>query len=105
MNVASLSLCKELYELSRWKVPIETTSLNPADIPAYYDNGKYICPAYTLGYLLRKLPKNSVMLVADDERLKSTPMAAYDNYRFTADILEDVACKLAIELFKQGVLK
>lgn len=102
-NVASLNLCKELYELSRWS----GSELGDYDIRV----GIY--PKYTLGYLLRKLPKH-----VGDQWLRVAPItdvmwAAYyivmgvktagqDEW---ADTPEDAACKLAIELIKQGVLK
>lgn len=70
----------------------------------------YIAPAYDLGYLLRKLPPNlgdglHLVLENDDggwaieyyTRQKSGPSAS-------AAIPEDAACRLAIELFKQGIL-
>lgn len=121
MNVASLKLCKELYELSGW-----------VDVEAYYEYypiadkhalrhsapgnafaedrilPDYIFPAYDLGYLLRKLPNYCRV-----ERKGSTYVSGYTAkaeidldtpFGQEADTPEDAACKLAIELFKQGVL-
>ena len=89
-------------------------------------------PAYDLGYLLRKLPKKTVIkkviysLVLTPSTSDGTWIADYysggwayfnnnrhrdnwlhhgDNAKLTeADIPEDAACKLAIELFKRRVL-
>lgn len=98
MNVANLSLCKELYELSGWM---------PAECEFYGS-----VPLYTLGYLLRKLNDSlnhnidTLTLVTlgsfgweVQHKALSTPTVC------EADTPEDAACKLAIELFKQGLLK
>jgi hypothetical protein len=131
MNVASLELCKELYELSGWgnnpatgdsseKVWHQTANLPPND---------WICwerthladgniPAYDLGYLLRKLPAYIPTHDehADDYLLRICPNYTGDMwsadyfglerllYFQQADTPEDAACKLAIELWKQGIL-
>ncbi len=111
MNVASLEICQQLYELSEWN---DTHSV-------YYSNaGKYSAgvqckdfvfdkpaniPAYDLGYLIRKLDGFDVRLDYSNQwrrwycwHDKGMGNGAY------ADTPEDAACKLAIELFKQGVL-
>lgn len=108
MEVASLELCKELYELSGW----ENTSFYH-DISegfdeyhlAYSSNKKLpvdggLYPAYDLGYLIRKLPVDTQMnrLSNGDWGFKSQTFAR------VADTPEDAACKLIIELFKQGIL-
>lgn len=129
MNVASLELCKELYELSGWTtdtyywlqgsmpdlaeqehyptVVFHNDSL--AEYPYAYERQ---CPAYDLGYLLRKLPNS------DKQGIYAWPSIAKnildasafwecdtgEYYTETARSMEDAACKLAIELFKQGVL-
>lgn len=105
-NVASLEHCKELYELSGW---------NPHDLPDHPgSNGKlpYV-PAYDLGYLLRKLPRTAITRI-DQNDFKNAEWVA-DSFllrdrkrkpvQFRADTPEDAAANLAIELFKQGVLK
>lgn len=139
MNVASLELCKELYELSGWKdTLLEHKSYDNGEtltLPYDDDSGKkYFCPAYDLGYLLRKLQatanrewsngwkgyditffwdeidkdwsarfKNTD---ADDDKFFGDKTGVYGFNRFeeVADIPEDAACKLAIELFKQELL-
>lgn len=108
MQVASLDLCKQLFELSGW-----------GDCAFVYEDGETIAlygtpnqnmpitPAYDLGYLLRKLPETveSKDLVI---RIRGgTWVFAYGKSRFifTADTPEDACAKLAIELIKQGILK
>lgn len=65
MHVASLELCKELYELSEWgKTEWAYGKWTPEDkkpFMAEYNYGEFghdafrVAPAYDLGYLLRKL--------------------------------------------------
>lgn len=123
MNVASLELSKELYELSGWgethfvyarsseykqlKV-LSSKSANTQDHTTHF-------PAYDLGYLLRKLPRE----LKNGAYLQMTPSpdeewefgyAEYGeipngNPQASSDTPEDAACSLAIELIKQGVLK
>lgn len=117
MHVASLELCKELYELSgrMWHEEI---------IYSWHkDDGDYviedfwsgsICPAYDLGYLLRKLPVITELKKWDDEYVAQCYWGNHDshssgiplikNFKSKANTPEDAACKLAIELFKQGIL-
>ena len=133
MNVASLELCKELYELSGWNEEPDyiwaTTYGQPYKLVPRTVIGKdliqalkqksFIIPAYDLGYLLRKLPYK----VYDDYsawvygyKLMPTASTGWkiwygevgtdsEMYFNSAETPEDAACKLAIELFKQGVLK
>lgn len=121
MNVASLDLCKELYELSgkTWHEEI---------IYSWHkDYGEYviedfwtgsICPAYDLGYLLRKLPDYAKLFRNNqgkwfaaavtggfrhpDNQL-GQPDTAHEWY--IADTPEDAAASLAIKLFQEGILK
>lgn len=111
MNVASLELCKELYELSGWD---DTARRHPS----VHDKREDWPPAYTLGYLLRKLSQAEIgvsIRYVDSPHgvdlrewlhkfIAYAPWMAQGDYPF-ADIPEDAAAKLAIELFKQGVLK
>lgn len=122
MNLASLELCKELYELSGWnpKHFIYDTSYtdNWLRWVAEFDPGTRermllkAVPAYDLGYLLRKLPR-----ISEDYWLTVQPVvfpqwcASYDQmdgittkFESFADTPEDAAAKLAIELFTQGIL-
>jgi hypothetical protein len=113
MNIASLELSKQLYELSGW-----------ADTSHEYYHSEYpnrmdvagvrecdadvlsICPAYDLGYLLRKLPGVQLNRQSDEEANYGNTAWACEsgNYAKIADTPEDAAAKLAIELFKQGIL-
>jgi hypothetical protein len=98
MNVASKELCKELYELSGWN--------DPEQILWSRAGGH---PEYTLGYLLRKLmpyePFVGLTLtdgwVAYTKNWNVNPSGVYIERENTP---EDAAAKLAIELFKQGLL-
>ncbi len=86
------------------------------------DGSGWFMPAYDLGYLLRKLPKE-----IDDHFLAVEICSAHENLEWTADYLhypnlyliadepknadlmhadipEDAAAKLAIELFREGIL-
>lgn len=118
MSVASLELCKELYELSGWK-PDEGHWYNDMyaegevklvrfPVP-YRNNGRanVIIPAYDLGYLLRKLPED----LTTYGKFRGEWYAHFSGYGKTDEKItyattpEDAAASLAIELFKQGVLK
>ena len=66
-------------------------------------------PAYDLGYLMRMLPAGCYVAQQSDEEANDPqkPQWAALGYRdkgLFADTPEDAACKLAIELFKQGIL-
>jgi len=98
MDVASFELSEELFELSGWK------------------GGRSECgtwrdpvPFYDLGYLMRKLPAGCYVVQQSDEETNDPqkPQWAALGYRdkgIFADIPEDAAAELAIELFRQGVL-
>ena len=121
MNVASLELCKELYELSGWE-DISTgaqywlefkgqeAALFGFKFAYEFDDG---IPAYDLGYLLRKLPPRIVLSQRTGKtwdadcycgqvngvRVKDTSVYAH------ANTPENATAKLCIELIKQGILK
>jgi hypothetical protein len=91
MNVASLKLCKELYELSGW------------ESDAFRDGET---PDYDLGYLMRHMVNNNY-----DVRVRYS--ATNKNWRASlihwggeqyADTPEDAAAKLAIKLLQHGIL-
>jgi hypothetical protein len=128
MNVTSLELSKELYELSGWqgasywwnltgeeaKLDQEATTtwvLKPAiEGPHKPMPDRY--PAYDLGYLLRKLPINTHIVHQYDEETQRHGYRAegyfgeVDIWRsFIADAPENAAAKLAIYLLKEGTLK
>lgn len=100
MKVASLEYCKELYKLSRWGS--EDVSPGAED--------KYI-KRYDLGYLIRKMPAVTYLTSDGDEFVASyTPnieiieLGKTAQYWFGSKKPEDALCRLAIELWKQGVL-
>lgn len=130
MNVASLELCKELYELSGWQSEYWYIGFPHLDMKPSYDGtikpyaeraehekaGNRHCdlPAYTADYLLRKLQDldglslfrchhqdNSRNWEAECDKTDG-PGAKFFVY---ADTPEDSLAKLAINLHKQGVLK
>lgn len=106
MNVANLELCKELYKLSDW-----------TDTPDRWDAKKswpIALPKYDLGYLLRKLPEirletwHNGHVVVKHYTTNGVPEKLERLGRVVkaeADIAEDATCKLAIDLFKQGILE
>lgn len=126
MQVAKLELCKELYELSGWGKTDDGTAFEYI-IPLHRPDDSYIrhtrmaldyrastqverIPAYDLGYLLRKLPVTSYIATRRDGKVTASTGSYKSGYnpfplRETADTPENAACKLAIELFKQGILK
>lgn len=103
MHVASLELCKELCELSGW-VDCHDKYRSDGTLVSWGFSGwkSRECPAYDLGFLLRKLPYAELR----------NWRGIYTAWRNTpanfppieADTPEDCAAKLAIELFKTGVL-
>lgn len=101
MNVASLDLCRELYELSGWGNTEFGWWPGARRLPVQTARSAYEVPAYDLDYLLRKLP-GVVELhhYATGDWSCDTDGFGFEN----ADTPEDAACKLSIELFKHGVL-
>jgi hypothetical protein len=126
MNTASLELCKELYKLKpEWDTEYWITShgLQKRDLSGYPNQPDRIktlpvitadvyAPAYTLDYLIRKLPPK--YMGAWLELWKPTVgwAVGYDDGGVeeneyptaTADTTEDALCKLAIKLIKEGTL-
>jgi len=128
MNHASLELGEELFYLSGWdpghELVIITNSRNASDCgvrkPIHFNKIGYgtmgcitYSPAYDLGYLLRKLP----VLILGNQSLQIIPfddgswVLEYNNLDGSpcgigseAMAPEDAACKLAIKLFKQGII-
>lgn len=115
MNVANKELCKELATLSGWH---ETDQYHESDnewsfVHAGGQGRFYQPPAYDLGYLLRKLPgfvTLQVAAMANDHTCNwESIYERWSDHKEVARTLEmspeDSICKLAIELFKQGILK
>lgn len=131
MNVASLELCKRLYELSGWGdvdfVHQSADGQNSFIVCPHERDRKLrqgvaglveFSPAYDLGYLLRKLQYRYPGIGRLDRgwrcmgRLedmvtnsKGLVIAGGALEVAEADTPEDAAAKVAIELFNQGVLK
>lgn len=120
MHVADPSLCKELYELSGWRDTPEHHWQEQGSIETFDYDRTLLCPAYSLSYLLRRLPKylvDSYQLILTPYNIATTAWSArYMQFKTTAnkkvDLYEskghnpeDALCKLAIELFKQGILE
>jgi hypothetical protein len=124
MQVASLSLCKELFELSGWDDAKFGWSYyydgnqRKGDMVFYrlYQSPSWSsdCPAYDLGFLLRKLPAIIPSEVAYESSCLHL-MKSSTRYTFSythrkhklnskSDTPEDAAAKLCIELFKQSIL-
>ena len=108
MNVASLDLCKELYELSGWMGESRYIwTLDGRSIPT--ERLKTIeeidVPAYDLGYLLRKLPpKSRIFKLAENQYGCAYGGLNQRQYMSRADTPENVACLLAIKLLEEGIL-
>ena len=81
---SSLKLSEELKDVSGWG----------------YDQVQ----GCSLGFLMRKLPLWSE-LEKTDAGYRAMIFWRGENIQFEANTPEDAACKLAIELFKAGVLK
>lgn len=125
MNVASLDLCEQLFELSGWKSELTWAKTKKENIILVnsYDNNlghqfyRYSY-AYDLGYLLRKLPTKIngdvthwLVITPINDRGAWAADYEYDTYddvdclyNIVADTPEDAAALLAIELFEQKIL-
>ena len=120
MNVASLELCQELYDLTGWDYDDAAHCSHWKGIVVWGRKTEGV-PAYDLGYLMRKLPGNAwagyagVAPLDDNGYFCRSFAQAYiytwakdkdveRAYSLVADTPEDAACKLAIELIRQGIL-
>ena len=121
MNVASLELCKELYELSGWSNTDNYHCLmatTPKESWVVLDRAASKIrnyPAYDYIYLLNKMPMgHPVSKIYAELRSQRIFKDAWGiSWRTEDDEVEvyvessnivDAAAKLAIELFKQGIL-
>jgi hypothetical protein len=112
MNVASLELCEELSELSDWR---ESKSL-AAKVwcrngigewmveTAYHGVHPGQIQAYDLGYLIRRLPDDDYEFIHDSDGWYFRGVSPYADSGGSYDAPEDAVAKVAIELFKRGVL-
>lgn len=116
MNTASIELCRELYELAGWHDTYWNYSRSSGtDGPFRLGHKGSIetrevkerYPAYELGFLQRKLPYGFTIVTRFNEGWLASwaKTADADDYATEADTPENAVCELAIELFKQGVLK
>lgn len=145
MHVANIELCKQLFELSEWenypcywsmravgKYASTVLSKHSPKLRKRIENGLNT-PAYDLGYLLRKLPRQLVIktriytFILTPSTSDGSWSADYFSGRFEyydgernserwlhngnrarpteADTPENAAAMLAIQLFKEGILK
>lgn len=120
MNVASLELCRELYELSGWAEERQHWWywINPEDHQDYSanegrDSQLKNIPAYDAGFLLRNLPLDVEVSKYSGRKSTQKYHATYFEslgtsksvvIRTEAHTAEDALCKLCVELFKEGVL-
>lgn len=130
MEVASKELCEELYRLSGledthawytgerlfWK-----DMSNYGDESIVFANDEYNndIPAYSLGYLIRKMPNNeeyrSDLVKFKDEweayLWGPTPFSSFGSTNLIVlarginKSPENAVCSLLIEMFRQGILK
>lgn len=121
MNVASQTLCNELYELSGWNEVNHYYVQHDDEYDLEYstnmpiDGGIY--PAYDIGYLLRKLPNTyygyylDLSTTADETWVAEyftndfTPERPMSEYRAEGFTPEDAAAKLAIQLIRAGLVE
>jgi len=109
MNTLSKELSERLYKVSNWK---DTEWWFFEDKPVYIQIEKVIAdlkltiPAYTAGYLLRRLTAGVELLKIGG--LTDHYMAKYDGFYKVSkagDTPEDALASFAIELFRLGILK
>lgn len=106
MNVASLDLCRELYELSGWDGTQEMHWEESGSIETFDYDRVAICPAYDLGYLMRKLPAAELRtpFVEDDGDYFALQGRYGTSAACHADTPEDAVAMLAIDLLKNKIL-
>jgi len=110
---ASLELSRTLFELSGWDKTYWYYDGKKVVIRAGFIDNFIQAPAYDLGYLIRKLPPDTAIINQGRLFKDSKPYLAvrrtYTSDPLThigceADTPENALCKLAIELYKQGIL-
>lgn len=114
MQVASLTLCKELYKLSGWETEsyqcdfgkgfVVTENFNKTQIlkKQQYKLGAplIVTPLYDLGYLLQKLPYSWQL----EYELREY-YCSMEGYSAKGDTAQNTVCKLLIMLFKERILQ
>lgn len=124
MELTSRELCEKLFKVSGWGETYLSYWYNDEtdDLIAEYGSGaELIAPAYTLGYLLRKLPKTQLPKHVNELNqgweiklgwnYKNQYWYAgyskddkYFSWYYEADTPEDAAALLCIKLFEEGIL-
>lgn len=105
MNVASLELSKKLYELSGWdSYDLQAWSDSEVVAPSNIPLRKLDCPAYDCGYLLRKLPIETLIIKSYKDYV-AIGEVSIGTLRLRSDKPEDALAKLCIAMFEQGILK
>lgn len=103
--VADLELCKELYELSGWddtekvySLPLSKSDIKPTTRVVIDDRVHTEVPAYSLGYLQRKLQESLPYF---------TGTKYYEQLRglLVSYTPENDLCQLLIAVHKEGLLK
>lgn len=126
MNVTSLELSKELYEVSGWRTKYVICDVLYSDVTGGanwkrswdvpwevcnelgQENGyDFIAPTYRLGFLLRKLQSQeyawgSLSFMGD---VWTAEYEYANGFKANADTPENAAAKLIITLFEQGLLQ
>lgn len=119
--VASHGLCRQLYGLSEWKDTEHSwyrdwLRKNEWCVIAMGQTDEGTIPAYDIGYLLRRLPKDTrvgYIHPRGKSRLALAEIYQYDQHSSyceliadgKADTPEDALCLVAIALFQSGRLK
>lgn len=113
MQVVSLELCKTLWELSGWNPDQWAYDVSYADawlryIADFPEESRErrlidMVPAYTLGFLLRKLPERPILRRRATGWSCEVDIEGLSNH-VVADTPEEATCKLAAKLFKAGIL-
>jgi hypothetical protein len=114
-EVASLELSKELYELTEWNDTDYVHEAEDYDGKVWHVKHRmevlppsYNYPAYTLGYLLRKLPPHYAVWIGPSGSGYAEQIIGpqrLNDIGEQGDTPENAAAKLCIELIKQGVIK
>lgn len=111
MNIASLEISKKLYEVSGWETdgwlwtngpnPAEESYVSKADKLKYRHDDTFV-PAYSAGYLLRKLPANTLLYQFSNTGEWCSVYASVALEK--ADTPEDALALLCIKLIEEKIL-
>lgn len=106
MNVTSLKLSQELFEVSGWS---DTTYeywgvQKRLEVRTILNTDSAATPAYDSGYLLAKLPNMMFEWWNQDSIHLIYHTASGENVSIDADTPANALAKLCLELFKSGIL-